>query len=292
MPVLDAHIHLFDPTRQGGVPWPSADDPIYKPALSGRYESLAAPLNVVGAIAIEASPLLTDNDWLLQCVRSSTLMVGMVGNLEPTAPGFGAALERLQQDPLFLGIRHGNLWNGNLAGDLANPALWPALRQLEQAGLVFETANPDISLLKAVLQIAQRQSGLTIVIDHLPHMEQPSTSQGSHDLSQCLAYLAKAPHVAIKLSEIPKLKNGTLVLDPAFYRDRLDALWDLFGPDRVIFGSDWPNSDHVASLEATFSLTKTYMSHKSTSDREKFFFTNSQKVYKWKPRRQTQSLDA
>ena len=65
LPIIDAHIHLFDTQRPGGVPWPERSDTvIYKPALPGRYAKIAAPLGVVGAIAVEASPLASDNDWV------------------------------------------------------------------------------------------------------------------------------------------------------------------------------------------------------------------------------------
>ena len=58
IPVIDTHIHLFDPTRPGGVPWPEkTDTAIYKTTLPDRYVSIAGPLGVVGAIVIEASPL-------------------------------------------------------------------------------------------------------------------------------------------------------------------------------------------------------------------------------------------
>ena len=63
--VIDAHIHLFDTGRPGGVPWPEKTDAIYRPALPDRYASLAKPFGVVGAIAVEASPLRSDNDWVL-----------------------------------------------------------------------------------------------------------------------------------------------------------------------------------------------------------------------------------
>src|SRR5258708_16464020 len=62
VPIIDAHIHLFDPTRPGGVPWPEkTDTAIYKPTLPDRYMRETAALGVVGAIAIEASPLPSDN---------------------------------------------------------------------------------------------------------------------------------------------------------------------------------------------------------------------------------------
>jgi len=63
-PVIDTHIHLFDTTRTWGVPWPAKDDLVlFKPALPPRYIELSAKHGVVGAIAIEASPLKSDNDW-------------------------------------------------------------------------------------------------------------------------------------------------------------------------------------------------------------------------------------
>src|ERR1700722_5619155 len=66
LPVIDTHIHLFDPGRPGGVPWPAkTDTALYKAALPDRYARIARPLGVVGAIVIEASPLATDNDWVL-----------------------------------------------------------------------------------------------------------------------------------------------------------------------------------------------------------------------------------
>src|SRR5690242_7889429 len=72
IPVIDAHIHLFDPTRPGGVPWPEKNDTVvYKPALPERYEALARPFGVVGAIAVEASPLASDNQWLLEIARKN-----------------------------------------------------------------------------------------------------------------------------------------------------------------------------------------------------------------------------
>jgi L-fuconolactonase len=285
-PILDAHIHLFDPTRGGGIPWPLPDDSIYKPTLPSRYETLAKPFDFVGAIAIEASPLAADNDWLLHVVQSSTFMVGMIGDLPPTIPEFNSELERLHRNPLFLGIRHGNLWGRSLSEDVHNPAFWPALKKLEEAGLVFETANPDLPLLKALLQVAERTHRLTIVIDHLPHMEPPSAEHERQELARCLAELAAKPHVYIKLSEIPRTSNT--MQDIAPYKERLDQLYDLFGQDRIIFGSDWPNSDHVASLDQTVALVKSYMSTKTSVQRSKFFIQNSRRAYHWSPRRPEQ----
>src|SRR5437870_12542891 len=84
IPVIDTHIHLFDPTRPQGVPWPAKDNAVlYQPALPDRYRKIATPLGVTGAIEVEASPWLQDNQWVLDVAAKDKIMVETVGDLEP-----------------------------------------------------------------------------------------------------------------------------------------------------------------------------------------------------------------
>lgn len=286
---IDTHIHLFDPTRPGGVPWPEKTDTvIYKPALPDRYESLTAGLGIVGAIAVEASPLRSDNEWLLNVVREHPVMVGMIGDLVPSDDSFMSELERLNGDPLFLGIRYGNLWNRDLSVDIEKPGFVDGLKALADAGLVLETANPDEKLIGAVVSVAERVPNLRIVIDHLPNATIPADADGRDSYWSHLTLLASSPRIFVKLSEIPVRTNGKLMTDPQYYRAGLDRIWDVFGEDRIMFGSDWPNSDHVATYAETFRLVRGYMARKSATAHEKFYWKNSIAVYKWKRRRQNQ----
>jgi len=285
-PILDAHIHLFDPARPGGVPWPEKEDAVlFRPALPGRYEALTASLGIVGAIAIEASPLASDNQWLLDVAASHPVIVGVVGDLVPGSPSYLADLDRLHRSPLFLGFRYGNLWNRDLAVDLDKPGFVDGLKALAQAGLVFESANPDASLVRAILRVAERVPGLRIVIDHLPHATPPAEPDALKEYWANLRRLAERPGVFIKLSEIPVVANGKLVTDPAYYSGPLDALWDVFGEDRIFFGSDWPNADHVAPYAETLAIVRSYVAAKPRRVEEKFFWKNSIAAYKWRKRR-------
>jgi L-fuconolactonase len=288
---IDTHIHLFDPLRLGGVPWPpKTDTAIYKPALPDRFEALSRGLGVVGAIAIEASPLPSDNQWLLNLAHNHPVIVGVVGDLVPSDDSFMSDLERLQGDPLFLGIRYGNLWNRDLAADLENPGFIDGLKALAQADLVLETANPDPRLIGAVVSMAERVPDLRIVIDHLPHAVIPTDANDRDRYWAHLRLLASTPRVYVKLSEIPVRENGKLVTNPEHYRDSLDAIWDVFGEDHIMFGSDWPNSDHVATYAQTYALVRGYMAKKSAAAHEKFYWKNSIAAYKWKRRRQDQPV--
>ena len=85
--------------------------------MPDRYRSIAVPLGITGAIKVEASPWLEDNQWVLDVAAKDKIIVGVVGNLEPGKPEFAKNLERFHKNQLFLGIRYGNLWDRNFADD-------------------------------------------------------------------------------------------------------------------------------------------------------------------------------
>ena len=262
MPVIDAHTHLFDPTRPGGVPWPEKTDTVlYHPALPSRYASLAAPHGVVGAIAIECSPWCVDNFWLHDVVEKNEIMLGFIGDLLPEAPDFAATLDRLHRSPLFLGIRYGNLWGRDLQAAARNPAFLSGLKLLAQTGLVLETANPDANLVAAVVEIGDKVPDLRVVLDHLPHADTPAEPTVRHIYEDNLRELSKRPSVFVKGSEIVRRIDGRVSLDVAPYKANLDRLWDLFGEDRIFFGSDWPNSDSLANYDETFGVAQRLHRH-------------------------------
>ena len=285
MPVIDAHIHLFDSARPGGVPWPKpADGALYKPALPARYKQLAAPHHVIGAIAVECSPWLVDNFWLQAVVEQNPIMLGFVGDLEPAAPDFAATLGQLHRSPLFLGIRNGNLWDRDLGASAGKPEFIAGLKLLAQAGLVLETANPDGALIAAVVQVSDRVPDLRIVLDHLPNAAVPADATARKEYEANLRELARRPTVFVKGSEIVRRIDGRVSLDAGSYKAALDRMWDLFGEDRIFFGSDWPNSDSVAGYDDIFRVAQQYIATRSAAAQEKYFWRNSIQVYKWRAR--------
>ena len=286
IPLIDTHIHLFDPQRSGGVPWPDpSDSVIYKTTLPDRYIGLAKPLGIVGAIAVEASPLIADNDWLLNAAQASDQIVGVIGDLIPDSPGFENKLERLRGNPLFLGIRYGNLWGRSLADDLNRPGFLDGLELLSQAGLVLESANPDLRLLQALLVVSNRIPTLTIVIDHLAGMSTSTNSTSRAEIDASLRHLSAAPGVFIKLSEVAERNTSSEAqAQRQTYHGKLDYLWNIFGDDKVMFGSDWPNSDHILPLPAVVSIIQQYASTKSVKAQENVCWRNSLRAYKWRQR--------
>ncbi len=279
MPIIDTHIHLFDPRRPQGVPWPGKDNPVlYRPALPERYRALAVPLGIRGAIEVECSPWLEDNQWVLDVAAKNTILVGTVGDLEPGKPDFRKQLERFARNPLFRGIRYGNLWGRNLSQDARDPIFVAGLKELARAGLALDTANPDVTLVQAVARVVSSVPDLRIVIDHLPQMDLPAGVDG------VLRELGQAPRVYVKISQVLRRVNGRVPRDLEFYRARLDYVFDTFGEDRVLYGSDWPNSDQWAPYGTVLQLAREYFASRSPAVAEKYFWKNSVSAYRWRKR--------
>jgi len=280
--VIDTHIHLFDPRRPQGVPWPPKDDTIlYQPALPDRYRKIAGSFGIVGAVAVEASPWLNDNDWVLEVAARAPIIVGVVGNLDPDAPEFRKQLDRLSRNPLFLGIRYGNLWDRDLNAQVDRPDFISGLKALADAGLSLDSANPDPTLIAAIVRLTDGVPNLRVVIDHLPQMDPPTDLQTRKTLQSNLRDLGRRPQVYVKISEVLRRVNGRVPNDLDFYRERLDEIWETFGEDRLMYGSDWPNSDHWAPYPEVFKIARDYVASKGARAGEKFFWKNSMAAYHW-----------
>ena len=298
IPVIDSHILLFDPFRPGGAPWPSKTNPahavMYKTTLPSRYRPIAEPLGIVGAIEIECSALLEDNQWVLDVAEKDDIMVGTVGHLTPGAPDFKSNLDRFHKNPLFRGIRYGL---GRQQGrEFERLEFVADLKYLAAADLVLDTANPSVSLLADVVRVSDRVPNLRVVIDHLPQMLPPTepAARASYDAS--MKAFRDRPQIYVKVSEV--LRNATASFprgadeivrtDTEFYRPRLDEILDVFGMDRVLYGSDWPNSDQWRPVPVGFKIVHEYFMAKGRRAAEKYFWRNSIKCYKWVKRTASQ----
>jgi predicted TIM-barrel fold metal-dependent hydrolase len=288
IPIIDCHIHLFDATRPQGAPYKGGRAFPGGVALPSMYAQIAKPLGIVGVIEVDASPWIEDNLWVLETVQPEPLFVGTVGNLQPDKPEFGEYLERYAKNPLYRGIRYGNLWRYDLPAQVNNPQFIEGLKLLAQHDLVLETANQNVPLLEAAVRVNDKVPELRIVLDHLPALDPSPETQAGYDA--VLKEISQRKDIWVKLSEIvhPVRQPGADRASPpaivpglAAHRDRLDLLTGSFGEDRVVFGSDWPNAVGVSEVPDTVALVREYFAQQSRAAAEKFFWKNSIAAYKW-----------
>jgi L-fuconolactonase len=288
IPIIDAHIHLFDGTRTLGAGYMGspAYRAISKTSLPSMYSALARPVGVVGAIIVESSAWIDDNLWYLDICRADPFMVGVSGSLNPEQSDFGKYVTHFQKDPLFRAIRSSRFYtaeNGKVDdGKVALKADQVInLKLLAQADLALDTANPSMNLMRANVLLADAIPDLRIIMDHLPSFDPTADNQQAYEA--VVKDMAQRPNIFVKLTEVyhPRTSDGVIVKDYTPLRVRLEYLFDAFGEDRVMFGSDYPNSYGVATIPEEVGLAKSFFSTKSREVAEKYFWKNSARIYKW-----------
>ena len=173
---------------------------------------------------------------------------------------------------VFRGIRYGNLWGRDLSAHIAEPDFLQHLRLLAQAGLVLDTANPDPKLIAAIVGLTDRVPELRVVVDHLPNLQIPTESNARLEYEANLRRLGERPQIFIKISQVLQVPNKSAVLD---------QLWSVFGEDRLLYGSDWPNSDPFGTYADVLAIVRPYFTAKGRTAAEKYFWRNSIAAYRW-----------
>ena len=272
--IIDAHTHFYDPYRPQGVPWPNKEDgAIYRTVLPEHHRAVAEPTGVSGTIVTAASVWLEDNQWLLDLAASDSWIVGVVGYVD-SGPGFGDHIERFAADPLYRGIRAGPEFVADDGG------------AIERAKIMADhDLQVDISVppqqAESLWAVTRQVPDLRWVLNHCG---QPKIDGQAPD-PDWVEYVRTAaawPQIFCKVSGLVEYSQvQPAPADLKFYLPTLEVLWDAFGEDRLIYGSNWPvceiSSDH-ATVQAIVSA---YFESKGTLAAQKYFWQNAATAYKY-----------
>jgi predicted TIM-barrel fold metal-dependent hydrolase len=152
-PIIDTHVHFYDPTRPQGVPWPPKNDALlYKRVLPADFREVTKGLGVTGVVIVEASGWLEDNQWVLDLAKDDPMILGIVGHIDPATPDFRSNLARFAKHRLFKGLRIGG---ASVAGALANPTYLADLAALADADLQLDVLG-DKSMFTPLLQLSDK----------------------------------------------------------------------------------------------------------------------------------------
>jgi predicted TIM-barrel fold metal-dependent hydrolase len=285
MPIIDTHIHLFDKTRPEGAPYPrdmpgGGEPPQGMIAVPGRYKAIVSPRRRHDRR--EASPRLEDNQWILDQAANAPIIVGLVGRIDPADPAFGKNLERFHRNKLFLGIRQGQLHLG-----LDKPEYLANLKLLADAdcNLDVDTPRQGMTATEVLVKVLDKVPSLRLVMDHLPDVRFPDKAAKDNYVAH-LKELGRRPQVYIKLSEVVHKAGDKVSPDLNMYKEWLDELWSIFGEDRVMFGSDWPQSEGLEfnSYPNVIGVARAFVATKGPAAMDKVFWKNSTRPYRWVPR--------
>ena len=276
--IIDTHVHFYDPFRPEGVPWPPEKDALlYRTVMPVDYKSQPVPRKVDGVIVVEASPWVEDNRWVLELAAHQPLITGMIGNLPLGTPEFSGLLKRFAANPLFRGIR---IRRGSLKKGLSDSAFMRDIREVADRGLCFDVhASPE--WLAHAGELAQATPGLRLIVNHVAGAK-VTGEQPDAEWLRLIDSLACHPQVFMKLSGLVEgtgCREGDAPSDPAFYAPVLNALRERFGPDRLIYSSNWPVSERFAELATVQGIILDNFSSEGQRVLDKIFWKNAHNAY-------------
>jgi L-fuconolactonase len=232
--IIDAHHHLwqFDPVAYDWIG--PADLPLRRDFVLPELTAMATESGLAGTIAVQARQSLEETTWLLDLARQQPLIRGVVGWVPLIADDLPAILDALPTGPL-VGVRHVVQGEAD-PGFLQRPLIERGLREIARRGLTYDILIKAHQLPQAIACV-ERFPGLRFVLDHggKPDIRKAGLATWQAGLRT----LARYPNVACKLSGL------VTEADPATWNAAqltpyATIILEAFGPQRVLFGSDWP----------------------------------------------------
>jgi L-fuconolactonase len=263
---IDAHQHFWTYSVTD-YPWigPGMD------RLARDYGpgDLAAPLAKAGfdgSVAVQARQSLAETRWLLDLADACPLIKGVVGWVDLRSDDVAAQLAEFAGRPGFVGVRH-VVQDEPEPRFLLGEAFVHGLQQLAASGLSYDLLLYPPQL-PAAVELAGALPEQSFVLDHLA---KPPVRNGAaaalepwrHDL----VALARHPNVACKLSGLVT-EAAWQGWRQADFRPYLEVALEAFGPDRLMFGSDWPVCVLAAEYADVAGIVTDFIAPLSAAERE------------------------
>jgi L-fucono-1,5-lactonase len=270
---IDAHHHLWTLAR-GDYGWLTPDlAPIYRDfRLSDLAPHLSAA-DIEGTILVQAAPTEGETMFLLDIAESAELVRGVVGWTDFNATDGVARIDALAARKLLVGLRP---MVQDIADDdwLLGPALAPLLSAMARAGLVFDALVLPRHLPK-LLEVIGRHPDLTFVLDHCG---KPQLATGEIAIWQRhIALLAEHPNIVCKLSGL--VTEASPDWQIADLRQAVDHVRACFGPQRMLWGSDWPVVNLAGGYAKWFAAAETLLADLSPDEKADVFGGNAARIY-------------
>jgi L-fuconolactonase len=270
-PIIDPHVHVWK--RDPRYPWAKETTrPPEKDATPEMLLELMRANGVARTVLIQVIYYRWDNSYAADALRRYPQYFRGVARVNPESPDAPDNLSRLVQDQGFQGVRLSPA--GDAAGDWIRgplmPPLWKRCRDL-QASMNILT---DIGRMPDIAVLTEKFPDLTVVIDHMADCpaDQPE------ELKKLLA-LARFPKVFVKVSH-----TWSVSKQPYPYRDAQDQvkrLYDAFGPQRLMWGTDWPMVEAHCGYAKALAMVRDEMKFLNDDDKSWMLSRTVERVWKF-----------
>ena len=274
---VDAHHHLWD--LGGSLRYDWLDSPGLEPIRRAyRPEDLQPHLQAAGvdrSIFVQTLADLDETRWALDQARRFPFLAGVVGWVDLTSADCRRQVEEFEADPHFVGVRH--VVHDEPDRDwIIRPDVIRGLRVLESRGIPFDLLL-RVEHLGHVPALARALPDLPLVIDHLA---KPAIKAGRLDgwLANFRA-AAQFPNVHCKLSGmVTEADHRSWQLSD--FRPYVASALDLFGPSRLMFGSDWPVCELAGTYTQVHQLTRDLLGDLTGTEQAAIFGGTATRFYR------------
>jgi L-fuconolactonase len=247
MTTIDAHQHFWDPAR-ADYPWMTEDLAVLRRAFGpDDLRPLLVAERIERTVLVQTRSSFDETLEFLALAERESFVAGIVGWIDLTGPAVADDVARLRAAPggrRLVGIRH-QVHDEDDPGWLSRPDVRRGLASVERAGLPFDLLVRPREL-PAALDLARSMPGLALIVDHIA--KPPIVSGELEPWLSRLLPLARLPNVTSKASGMVTLADPA-AWTAADLRPYVEAVVEMFGPDRLMFGSDWP----VCLLAASYA---------------------------------------
>ena len=270
---LDAHQHFWS-YDAAQYPWIPPGSPLHRSWLPEDLAALQAPLGFDGSIAVQARQVVGESDWLLGLADRHAGVKGVVGWVDLRSERVEADLVRLAAHPKFVGVRH--VVQDEPDDDfLLGPDFQRGIGKLAAHDLAYDLLIYPRQL-EAAIRLAEAFPAQRFVLDHLA---KPAVKAGIVEPWRAqVRRLARLPNVHCKVSGL-LTEADHQEWRPEHFRPYLDAIFEAFGPARLMYGSDWPVCLFAGSYAQAFRLVDEYAAGLSADERAGLFGGNCARFY-------------
>ncbi len=283
---IDGHCHYWA-LKRGDYGWLSPDAahlaPIYRDFGQAEMKPLAEKAGISHRILVQAAPTVAETDYLLEQAAKDSAVAGVVGWADLANAASVATLERLVGNPLFKGVRP-MLQDIEDIEWIATAPNAEAIAALKRLGLRFDALVMPQHL-QALRLFVEANPDLPVIIDHAakPAFTAPDDDPRHALWKVGMAELSGHTHVHCKLSglltELPAAGLTTPVAAAAALMPTLETLLTWFGPQRIVWGSDWPVLNLAGGYDFWVEVTALLLDNLSDDERASIYSGAAQRFY-------------
>ena len=271
--MIDAHQHFWALER-GDYGWLTPDfAPIYRDFGPVDLKPMLERFGIEGTILVQAAPTVAETRYMLELARENGFIKGVVGWVDFEAEDAADRVAGLAEDPRLVGFRP-------MIQDIADPdwmlkpSLAPAYEALLASELVFDALTLPQHL-QNLLKLADRYPDLRMVVDHgsKPRIAAGEISGWAADMKA----IADNTPAFCKLSGLVTEAGKTWTIDTL--RPYVVHLLEVFGPQRLIWGSDWPVCTLACSYEDWVGMTSELLKDLGEAEKQAVMGGNAERVY-------------